>query len=55
MMFGMMPTTGIRIFQTVDFQHKRNQAMMVAMSIGVGMHPRWPRVSIRGCPTLFIH
>ena len=44
-MFGMVAATGIRILSKVDFQHNRNNAMIVAVSIGVGMiplvAPRW--------------
>ncbi len=38
-MFGMVAATGIRILSTVDFKHNRNNAMIVAVSIGVGMIP----------------
>ncbi|GAB1386648.1 nucleobase:cation symporter-2 family protein [Melaminivora sp.] len=38
-MFGMVAATGIRILSNVDFQHNRNNAMIVAVSIGVGMIP----------------
>ena len=38
-MFGMVAATGIRIPSNVDFQHNRNNAMIVAVSIGVGMIP----------------
>lgn len=38
-MFGMVAATGIRILSTVDFQGNRNNAMIVAVSIGVGMVP----------------
>ncbi|SDM46033.1 nucleobase:cation symporter-2, NCS2 family [Oryzisolibacter propanilivorax] len=38
-MFGMVAATGIRILSTVDFQRNRNNAMIVAVSIGVGMIP----------------
>ncbi|MDR2326381.1 MAG: purine permease [Acidovorax sp.] len=38
-MFGMVAATGIRILSTVDFQTNRNNAMIVAVSIGVGMIP----------------
>ncbi|HRM47381.1 MAG: purine permease [Alicycliphilus sp.] len=38
-MFGMVAATGIRILSKVDFQHNRNNAMIVAVSIGVGMIP----------------
>ena len=38
-MFGMVAATGIRILAGVDFQKNRNNAMIVAVSIGVGMIP----------------
>ena len=38
-MFGMVAATGIRILSNVDFQTNRNNAMIVAVSIGVGMIP----------------
>ncbi len=38
-MFGMVAATGIRILSSVDFQKNRNNAMIVAVSIGVGMVP----------------
>lgn len=38
-MFGMVAATGIRILSNVDFQRNRNNAMIVAVSIGVGMIP----------------
>lgn len=38
-MFGMVASTGIRILSNVDFQTNRNNAMIVAVSIGVGMIP----------------
>ncbi|WP_280189607.1 nucleobase:cation symporter-2 family protein [Delftia sp. PS-11] len=38
-MFGMVAATGIRILSNVDFQTNRNNAMVVAVSIGVGMIP----------------
>ena len=38
-MFGMVAATGIRILSNVDFQKNRNNAMIVAVSIGVGMIP----------------
>ena len=38
-MFGMVTATGIRILGSVDFTHNRNNAMIVAISIGVGMIP----------------
>jgi len=38
-MFGMVAATGIRILSKVDFQHNRNNAMIVAVAIGVGMIP----------------
>ena len=38
-MFGMVASTGIRILSNVDFQKNRNNAMIVAVSIGVGMVP----------------
>lgn len=38
-MFGMVAATGIRILSTVDFKDNRNNAMIVAVSIGVGMIP----------------
>ncbi len=38
-MFGMVAATGIRILSKVDFQKNRNNAMIVAVAIGVGMIP----------------
>ncbi len=38
-MFGMVTATGIRILAGVDFKSNRNNAFVVAVSIGVGMIP----------------
>ena len=38
-MFGMVAATGIRILAGVDFKHNRHNAMIVAVSIGIGMVP----------------
>ena len=38
-MFGMVAATGIRILGGVDFTHNRHNALIVAISIGVGMIP----------------
>jgi uracil-xanthine permease len=38
-MFGMVAATGIRILSGVDFKNNRHNAMIVAVSIGVGMIP----------------
>ena len=38
-MFGMVAATGIRILSGVDFKTNRNNAMIVAVSIGIGMVP----------------
>ena len=38
-MFGMVTATGIRILAGVDFKTNRNNAFVVAVSIGVGMVP----------------
>ncbi|WP_050872038.1 nucleobase:cation symporter-2 family protein [Comamonas testosteroni] len=38
-MFGMVASTGIRILANVDFRNNKNNAMIVAVSIGVGMIP----------------
>ncbi|MFG5776902.1 nucleobase:cation symporter-2 family protein [Comamonas sp. J-3] len=38
-MFGMVAATGIRILGNVDFRNNRYNAMIVAVSIGVGMVP----------------
>ncbi|MDI3383675.1 nucleobase:cation symporter-2 family protein [Xenophilus aerolatus] len=38
-MFGMVLATGIRILGGVDFKNNRHNAMIVAVSIGVGMIP----------------
>jgi NCS2 family nucleobase:cation symporter-2 len=38
-MFGMVAATGIRILAGVDFKHNRYNAMVVAISIGIGMIP----------------
>lgn len=38
-MFGMVATTGIRILGGVDYTHNRNNALIVAISIGMGMIP----------------
>ncbi|HEY0201401.1 MAG TPA: nucleobase:cation symporter-2 family protein, partial [Burkholderiaceae bacterium] len=35
-MFGMVAATGIRILSGVDFKHNRHNAMIVAVSIGIG-------------------
>ena len=37
MMFGMVAATGIRILAGVDFKHNRFNAMIVAISVGIGM------------------
>ena len=38
-MFGMVAATGIRILAGVDFKTNRFNALIVAISIGVGMIP----------------
>jgi uric acid transporter len=38
-MFGMVAATGIRILAGVDFKTNRHNAMIVAVSIGIGMIP----------------
>jgi NCS2 family nucleobase:cation symporter-2 len=38
-MFGMVAATGIRILGGVDFKGNRHNAMIVAVSIGIGMIP----------------
>ena len=38
-MFGMVAATGIRILSGVDFRTNRHNAMIVAVSIGIGMIP----------------
>lgn len=38
-MFGMVAATGIRILAGVDFKTNRNNALIVAISIGIGMIP----------------
>lgn len=38
-MFGMVTATGIRILSAVDFKTNRHNAMIVAISIGMGMIP----------------
>lgn len=38
-MFGMVAATGIRILSTVDFAGQRNNALIVAISIGFGLIP----------------
>ena len=38
-MFGMVATTGIRILSTVNFQTNRHNALIVAVSLGMGMIP----------------
>jgi NCS2 family nucleobase:cation symporter-2 len=38
-MFGMVAATGIRILAGVDFKANRHNAMIVAISIGIGMIP----------------
>ena len=45
-MFGMVAATGIRILSGVDFKTNRNNAMIVAVSIGIGMVPL---TSSNGC------
>ena len=47
-MFGMVAATGIRILGNVDFRNNRYNAMIVAVSIGVGMVPL---ISASGCRT----
>ena len=39
MMFGMVAATGIRILAGVAFKHNRFNAMIVAISVGIGMIP----------------
>jgi NCS2 family nucleobase:cation symporter-2 len=38
-MFGMVAATGIRILSNTDFRNSRHNALIVAISIGVGMIP----------------
>ena len=38
-MFGMVAATGIRILANVDFKNNRNNALIIAVSIGIGMIP----------------
>lgn len=38
-MFGMVAATGIRILSNVDFKAKKNDLLVVALSIGFGMIP----------------
>jgi NCS2 family nucleobase:cation symporter-2 len=38
-MFGMVVATGIRILGNVDFRGNRHNAMVVAVSVGIGMVP----------------
>ncbi|MBV8618607.1 MAG: purine permease [Curvibacter sp.] len=38
-MFGMVATTGIRILGGVDFKNNRFNALIVAISVGIGMIP----------------
>ena len=38
-MFGMVAATGIRILAAVDYQRNRNNLLIVAVSIGLGMVP----------------
>ena len=38
-MFGMVVTTGIRILGGVDFKNNRNNALVVSVSVGIGMIP----------------
>ncbi|MEY2953968.1 MAG: Uric acid transporter UacT [Pseudomonadota bacterium] len=38
-MFGMVAATGIRILGGVDFKNNKNNAFIVAVSIGIGMVP----------------
>ena len=38
-MFGMVAATGIRILSGVDFRNNRHNAMIVAVSLGIGMIP----------------
>lgn len=38
-MFGMVAATGIRILGSVDFKNNKNNAFIVAVSIGAGMIP----------------
>ena len=48
-MFGMVAATGIRILSGVDFKTNRNNAMIVAVSIGIGMVPLIAPTSSNGC------
>ncbi len=54
-MFGMVAATGIRILSGVDFKGNRHNAMIVAVSIGVG-HDSADRtqLSSSGCRTASI-
>ncbi len=54
-MFGMVAATGIRILGGVDFKNNRFNAMIVAVSIGVGMVPLIAPNFRSGCPMPFIH
>ena len=47
-MFGMVAATGIRILSGVDFK-TNNNAMIVAVSIGIGMVPLIAPTSSNGC------
>ncbi|WBU64121.1 nucleobase:cation symporter-2 family protein [Paracoccus aerodenitrificans] len=38
-MFGMVASTGIRILTAVDFKDRRSNALIVAISLGMGMIP----------------
>lgn len=38
-MFGMVATTGIRILASVDYKTNRNNAIIIAVSLGLGMIP----------------
>ena len=51
-MFGMVAATGIRILATVDYERNRGNAVIVAVSIGVGMIPLVAPTLFRAAPEM---
>jgi xanthine/uracil permease len=38
-MFGMVASTGIKILASVDYDSRRNDALIIAVSLGLGLIP----------------
>ena len=51
-MFGMVAATGIRILSTVDYERGRSNAIIVAVSIGIGMIPLVAPTLFRAAPEM---